>query len=473
MKSIIYFSIAIVFALTSSLPASAVDTFSCADVTEIPLIECDALVALYNSTNGAKWNINTNWLTTNNPSNWWGVKVTLGHVSEIALYHNNLSGIIPPDLGNLTSLFYLDLYLNQLSGGIPSEMGNLTNLDELSLSTNYLSGSIPPELSNLTNIKYLYLSGNQLSGSIPSELGNLTNLEDLFLSVNQLSSSIPSELGNLTNLDDLFLSGNQLSGSVPPELGNLINLGYLFLSGNQLSGTIPQALGSLTNLYTLSLQDNQLVGDIPSTFINLINLRDAGQYPGSDGLDLDYNMLNVPPGYPDPGDTLQVFLHQKDRDWQLYQGFEQIIGIGGGELTSLDGKTNFLIPSGALITDTTFTFIPQSVPHYTSERLVIANNSFELSAEDSIGNPITTFNQSITITLTYTNTDTIGFPENALGLYYWNGLNSTWTDAVTTCPGGAYTRNLDGDILALPLCHLTEFGLFGVPLYNFLPVIRR
>ena len=44
MKGILYFSIAVIFALTSSLPVSTVpaavpeagNTFSCADVTEIP-----------------------------------------------------------------------------------------------------------------------------------------------------------------------------------------------------------------------------------------------------------------------------------------------------------------------------------------------------------------------------------------------------------------------------------------------------
>jgi hypothetical protein len=49
-------------------------------------------------------------------------------------------------------------------------------------------------------------------------------------------------------------------------------------------------------------------------------LKDPGQaWDGGDGLDLDYNHLNVPAGYPDPGDPLQVFLFQKDPDWHLRQ----------------------------------------------------------------------------------------------------------------------------------------------------------
>jgi hypothetical protein len=101
-----------------------------------------------------------------------------------------------------------------------------------------------------------------------------------------------------------------------------------------------------------------------------------------------------------------------------------------------------------------------------------ANNSFELTAEYAEGNPITEFNQPMIVTLTYTDTDIVG-SEDVLGLYYWDIAASTWTDAVTTCPGGVYTRDLAGNTLALPLCHLTEFGLFGNPLNIFLPVVRR
>ena len=108
------------------------------------------------------------------------------------------------------------------------------------------------------------------------------------------------------------LSYNQLSGSIPPELGNLSGLIILDIGGNQLSGSIPLELGNLTRLNVLWLQDNQLSGDVPSALANLTNLLDPGQFNGNDGLDLDYNHLNVPPGYPDPDNPLHLFLNQKD-----------------------------------------------------------------------------------------------------------------------------------------------------------------
>ncbi len=50
-------------------------------------------------------------------------------------------------------------------------------LDNLYLAWNQLSGEIPPELGNLTGLQALVLGDNQLSGEwIPIELGDLRPL---------------------------------------------------------------------------------------------------------------------------------------------------------------------------------------------------------------------------------------------------------------------------------------------------------
>ena len=142
-----------------------------------------ALVALYNATDGANWTNNTNWLTNEAISEWHGVVTDgEGRVKRLLLGHNELSGEIPTELGNLTNLEWLDLSKKKLSGGSPVELGNLTNLRDLYLSGNELSGSIPPELGNLANLQRLYLSGNELSGSIPVELRHRSNLRILNVS---------------------------------------------------------------------------------------------------------------------------------------------------------------------------------------------------------------------------------------------------------------------------------------------------
>ena len=192
---------------------------NCASVTEIPQSECEALVALFNNTNGAAWTTNTNWLLTNTPCLWYGVNCWGRHVKGVNLTNNQLSGSIPTELGNLNQLADLHLGENQLSGNIPPQLGSLTNLIWLDLENNQLSGSVPTELGNLNQLTELDLYQNQLSGSIPSQLGNLTNLQYLWLGNNQLSGSIPISLGNLTQLTDLGLWGNQLNGSIPLSTG--------------------------------------------------------------------------------------------------------------------------------------------------------------------------------------------------------------------------------------------------------------
>ena len=233
-----------------------------------------ALVALYEATNGANWKDNTNWLSDKPLSQWHGVTTDAnGRVIRLDLDSNQLSGALPPSLGNLTNLQDLWLFDNQLSGALPSSLGNLTNLRLLWLSSNAFSGSLPSWLGNLTNLVMLQLSDNQLSGALPPSLGNLTNLQDLRLGANQFSGVLPSSLGNLTNLQRLYLGANQFSGVLPSSLGNLTNLQQLGLADNQLSGALPPSLGNLTNLQDLWLSLNQFSGVLPSWLGNLTNLR--------------------------------------------------------------------------------------------------------------------------------------------------------------------------------------------------------
>lgn len=235
----------------------------------------DALMALYNATDGPNWTNNTGWVdgaagTDCDVCNWYGVDCyTNGRVSELTLASNKLNGLIPSEIGDLTTLNILNLGGNQLSGTIPTEIGNLINLFSLLLGTNQLSGSIPAEIGNLTAIHWISLGGNQLSGSIPSELGDLIHLFLLYLNDNQLSGVIPTEIENLQSLFVLDLSNNQLDGSIPPGIGTFSNIIWLTLSNNQLSGTIPLSLGNLTHADTIHLDNNQLTGCFPTHLSSL------------------------------------------------------------------------------------------------------------------------------------------------------------------------------------------------------------
>jgi Leucine rich repeat/Leucine Rich Repeat len=399
----------------------------------------------------------------------------LDSLSFLSLPYNNLTGI-SPEIGDMSSLEVLDLSDNQLTS-LPPELGNLSSLQELDLDDNRLTGIIPPELGNLSSLKRLYLLGNRPAGnqltSIPPELGNLSRLWDLQLQHNQISGSLPPELGSLNSLHFLDLNNNQITGSIPTELGNLSRLDELDLSANQLTGSIPPELGNLTDLRELRLDRNQLTGDVPASIANLINLYPPDACSVCYGLDLDYNRLNVPAGYPDPTDPLQVFLSQKDPDWQTLQGFDQVIGSAGGTLTALDGRAKFVIPANALAGQVTFSFMLLPGPNHPNTDLAFAGNSFQLSAKDSGGNPVTAFNVPVTATLQYQAQDVFLIPIKSLPLFYWDESLTTWIDASTTCdPAGGYLRDPNAQTFSIGICHLSEFAIFGDnPKRTFVPLM--
>ena len=217
----------------------------------------EALVALYNATEGPNWANNTNWLSDKPLGEWHGVTTDAnGRVTRLDLSQNGLTGEIPSGLGSLTNLDRLYLHRNQLTGDIPTQLGNLTNLTELFLWGNELSGEIPSELGSLTNLTVLGLNDNDLTGTMPTQLGDLINLEELHLTQNQLAGEIPTELARLTSLKILAVGGNQLTGEIPPELGNLVKLERLSLSDNQLTGMLPDSLTRMTALTRFFFYNN-------------------------------------------------------------------------------------------------------------------------------------------------------------------------------------------------------------------------
>ena len=244
-----------------------------------------ALVALYNATGGANWVNNENWLTDKPLREWYGVDTDASR-RVVSIYldgrfdsgtgrfvSHGLTGEMPTELGDLTSLTILSLASNDLSGDIPVALGRLASLEQLSLGDNQLTGGIPAELGDLASLTILSLASNDLSGEIPAELGQLASLEQLSLGDNQLTGEIPAELGGLASLQTLDLWTNQLTGEIPAELGGLASLEELWLSNNRLTGEIPTELGGLTSLERLSLRNNQLTGGIPAELGDLASLK--------------------------------------------------------------------------------------------------------------------------------------------------------------------------------------------------------
>ncbi|MEO8768814.1 MAG: alpha/beta fold hydrolase [Ferruginibacter sp.] len=148
-----------------------------------------ALVDLYNSTNGNAWT--TGWNFSLPVTTWEHVTTSPAYepgsehrVLGLSLSHNNLTGIIPGSIGNLSMINYISFWNNNLSGEIPLSIGNLTQLQSLDLSNNQLTGNIPETMVNLFNLRFLYVTDNNLSGHVPEILGTMHQLQTLNASKN-------------------------------------------------------------------------------------------------------------------------------------------------------------------------------------------------------------------------------------------------------------------------------------------------
>ena len=74
---------------------------------------------------------------------------------------------------------------------------------ELKLNGVGLTGAIPAEIGQLTSLETLYIQCNHLT-RLPAEIGQLTSLKELELFNNQLTS-VPEGIGELTSLTHLNL----------------------------------------------------------------------------------------------------------------------------------------------------------------------------------------------------------------------------------------------------------------------------
>lgn len=109
------------------------------------------------------------------------------HIISLQLMRQNLSGVLPEEVANLTYLRYLDLSRNFIEGPIPTSWASLPVFN-LSLQGNRISGTLPKELGRMPMLKSIQLEGNQLEGPIPPELGNIISLERLRVALNIFQS---------------------------------------------------------------------------------------------------------------------------------------------------------------------------------------------------------------------------------------------------------------------------------------------
>ncbi|MDO7888149.1 DUF6443 domain-containing protein [Hymenobacter cheonanensis] len=254
-----------------TLPASEGQV---ADSTEVR-----ALRQLYAATGGPQWRVRDNWphgTTLAEAATWAGVGVSGGDVTSLSLVGNQLRDSLPPSLGQLRALQYLDLRANQLTGALPPALGQLTQLVSLALADNHFTGRLPAELGNLTQLQGFSAENNRFTGSLPATFGQWRQMGWLVLNNNQFSGPIPASWGRMRALGGLFLQNNQLAGSLPDSLVNCAQLGVLHLFNNRFTGAFPPSWGRFQHLYYLELGANRLSGVLPEELTQLAGLGSLG-----------------------------------------------------------------------------------------------------------------------------------------------------------------------------------------------------
>ena len=153
----------------------------------LPLTDREILEILYEAAAGDRWTDNTNWLSDEDLSEWFGVSTDAdARVTSLSLHKNELTGAIPPEVGGLSRLDLSDLSYNSITGHLPAELGKLTRMRRLEVNNNEIKGGLPPEMGGMETLEYLDVAhNNNLGGTVPHTFAGL-ELETFYTNKTEL-----------------------------------------------------------------------------------------------------------------------------------------------------------------------------------------------------------------------------------------------------------------------------------------------
>ncbi|PWA44251.1 leucine-rich repeat protein [Artemisia annua] len=233
----------------------------------------------------------------------------LKRLKHLDLSCNDFGSIqVPEFIGSLGNLRYLNLSSSGFSGIIPPQLGNISQLHTLCLGSfqddvwGERTSVVNMEwLSNLRLLRHLDMSNVNISKAMDwfQVINTLPSLAELYLSYSNLLDAHPHVPSlNITSLTLLDLSDNEFidhslvpqwiwlhvsrntfinSSLVLKELssGSGSNLISLDISFCDISSTALDSLHNLTSLLSLDLSSNLLTNIIPKSLGNFCNLRDV------------------------------------------------------------------------------------------------------------------------------------------------------------------------------------------------------
>ena len=139
----------------------------------------------------------------------------------------------------------------------------------------------------------------------------------------------------------------------------------------------------------------------------------------------------------------------------------------GGVISGSVGlSTTVTFPAGVYSETLTVTLQPVATPPATGG-LRLLGLVLSITAVDGQGNPVTHFDQDITIVIEYEQSAVEGMIEDDLVLHYWNVAEGRWVLLPTRV-------DKDANTLTIHLDHLTNFAVLEVPQTRiYLPSLLR
>ncbi|WJX16763.1 hypothetical protein P8452_06752 [Trifolium repens] len=224
-------------------------------------------------------------------------------------------------LQSMTSLRQIWVHGNLFTGPIP-DFSKHDQLYDVSLRDNQLTGVVPSSLTNLTSLKIVNLTNNNLQGSPPMFPNGVEVDMDLVKGTNSFCTKVvgqpcsplvnvllsvvqpfgyPLKLaqswqGNSPcngsswegvgcsggNISAIHFQNMSLSGTISPSFASLSSVTQLLLANNNLTGTIPKELASMPALKLLDVSNNSLYGQIPPFRADVIVKTDMNPDIGKD-----------------------------------------------------------------------------------------------------------------------------------------------------------------------------------------------